>query len=411
MDLLLASIPSPGSNALEIGPLSFRAYGLMIAFGVIAAVAIAGRRFSKSGGGTADDMISTAVWAVPAGLVGARLYHVITDNQLYRSPNGSWTEAFQIWRGGLGIPGGVFLGALVGVLFVKSRGLSIPKGLDAAAPAIPVAQAIGRVGNYFNQELFGRPTDLPWAVEITDPVALGSVPEEYSGQTLFHPTFLYEGLWNLALAGLIVVLTRWGRLKTGRLFAIYMIGYGIGRMIMESLRIDPANTIAGLRVNTWMSGALIVSGLIWLLWKGPFRDTTDGDVAEADLDGDTKSTKAKTAKAEEAEEPAKADKAKADKAKADKNKAKADKNKSETAKTETDKANSAKGDKASKSETAKQDNSKPKNSKSETGKAKKAADADADELDLDELDDSGKAATDAITKPTGKPKSTSRTKS
>lgn len=302
MDLLLAKIPSPGSNALEIGPLSFRAYGLMIAFGVIAAVAIAGRRFTKSGGGNADDMISTAVWAVPAGLVGARIYHVVTDNQLYRSPNGTWTDAFLIWKGGLGIPGGVLLGAIVGVLIVKSRGLSVPKALDAAAPAIPVAQAIGRLGNYFNQELFGRPTDLPWALEITDQNALGSVPDQYAGETLFHPTFLYEGLWNLGVAGFIMALTKWGRIKTGRLFAIYMIGYGVGRMIMESLRIDPANTIAGLRVNTWMSGALILTGLIWLLWKGPFRAEGDRDGIEADLAEEAEEANAKSAKADKSVE-------------------------------------------------------------------------------------------------------------
>jgi len=289
MDLLIASIPSPSSNALELGPLSFRAYGLMIALGVIAAVVISQRRFVRNGGGTADDMTSIAVWAVPAGLIGARLYHVITDNQLYRSPNGTWTDAFLIWKGGLGIPGGVLLGAIVGVGVVKARGLSVPKALDAVAPAIPVAQAIGRLGNWFNQELFGRPTDLPWAVEITDPVALRQVPEEYAGATLFHPTFLYEGLWNLGVAGIIVMLTRTGRFKAGRMFAVYMIGYGIGRMIMESLRIDPANTIAGLRVNTWMSGTLIVVGLIWLLWKGPFRNTEGADAsidADADADAD-----------------------------------------------------------------------------------------------------------------------------
>lgn len=319
---LLASIPSPSSNAIEIGPLAFRAYGLMIAFGVIAAVVISQRRFVASGGGTTDHMTTVAMWGVPAGLIGARLYHVITDNQLYR---GRWVEAFYIWQGGLGIPGGIALGALVGVLVVKRLGLSVPKALDAAAPAIPVAQAIGRLGNWFNQELFGKPTDLPWAVEITNPVALRQVPEQYADETLFHPTFAYEALWNLGVVAVIIALTRWGRLKSGRLFPVYMVGYGVGRLIMEALRIDPANTIGGLRVNTWMSLALIVSGLIWIFWKGALRDAETETAA-----GKNTTDKADTADKNAADEVDVRDKAKS---KASNSKA----SKSKTSKDQADK--------------------------------------------------------------------------
>jgi prolipoprotein diacylglyceryl transferase len=280
---LVAKIPSPSSGAIDIGPLSFRAYGLMIAFGVLAGVWLAQKRF-RDQGGNPDDIISIAMWAVPAGLVGARLYHVITDNQLYFGNGRDPIDIFKIWQGGLGIPGGVFLGTLMGLYMGKRKGVDLRAGLDAAAPAIPLAQAIGRWGNWWNQELFGRPTDAPWAVEITDPFVLADVPEQYAGETLFHPTFLYESLWNFALVGLIIMLTRWGRVRRGRLFAVYMIGYGLGRLWVEALRIDPANTVLGLRVNIWMSIFLIGGGLWWLLSGGPLRkpgDTTGRDAVPA----------------------------------------------------------------------------------------------------------------------------------
>ena len=265
MSHLIASIPSPSFQDLSIGPLSFRMYGLAIALGVLAAVAIARRRYAARGGDP-EDITTVAIVAVPAGLIGARLYHVITDFGDKYSDGRWWPDAFMIWRGGLGIPGGVALGALAAILVARRMRLDWRHLADAAAPAIPVAQAVGRLGNWFNQELYGRPTDLPWALEIDAPVG-------FAPGTTFHPTFLYEGLWNLALAATIVLLGRVVVLRAGRWFAVYVVGYGLGRLWVESLRIDFATEIAGLRVNTWISLVAIVGGLVWLFWRGSPVDT------------------------------------------------------------------------------------------------------------------------------------------
>ena len=266
----LAAIPSPGTNAIEIGPLSLRAYGLMIALGVVAAVWLSRRRWAARGGDP-EDISAIALWAVPAGLVGARIYHVVTDNQLYR---GRWIEALYLWEGGLGIPGGIALGAAVGVWVGHRRGCRAAPLLDAVAPSLPLAQAIGRIGNWFNQELFGRPTDLPWGLEI-DP---SHRPDRFADQATFHPTFLYEGLWNLALCGLLIRLDRTRRLAPGALFPLYVGGYAIGRLWVEALRVDPANEILGLRLNTWVSGVLLLGAalafvLIQRRWR---RSAADG---------------------------------------------------------------------------------------------------------------------------------------
>jgi prolipoprotein diacylglyceryl transferase len=256
---LVASIPSPSSN--RIGPL--RAYGLMIGLGVLAAIELASRRW-KAIGGDPNDMWSIAVWAVPAGLIGARLYHVITDWKTYFSAGSKPIEALYIWNGGLGIPGGIALGVAVGVYVAHRRGMRLSLGLDAVAPALPLAQAIGRLGNYFNQEVFGRPTSLPWGLEI-DPEHR---PTRYIEYSTFHPTFLYEALWNLALMGLLIWLGRKKVLRPGNLFVLYVGGYGLGRLWVESLRSDNASLLLGLRVNTWMSLALIAGSIITLVVRG-----------------------------------------------------------------------------------------------------------------------------------------------
>lgn len=243
---LLGSIPSPGSSSIDLGPLELRAYGLAIGLGVLAAVWIARRRWAGRGGDP-DDVSRVGTWSVVAGLVGARAYHVITD---YHRFQGEWLDVVKVWEGGLGIPGGLLAGVVTGVLLARRWGLPAPQLLDVVAPAIPVAQAIGRLGNWFNQEVFGRPTDLPWGLQI-DP---SHRPDGYERFATFHPTFLYEGLWNLALAGALVLYERRrdGR-RPGRLFALYVLGYGVGRLWIEALRIDEATRIAGVRVNIWVS--------------------------------------------------------------------------------------------------------------------------------------------------------------
>lgn len=257
---LTAAIPSPPSPDLVIGPLNLRFYGLAIATGVLVAVSIARRRFAAVDGDP-EDITTVALVAVPAGLVGARLYHVITDFGDKYSGGRWWPDAFYVWQGGLGIPGGVLLGAVAAIVACRYMRIDWRTVADAAAPAIPVAQAIGRLGNWFNQELYGRPTDLPWGLRIDQP--LGHPPG-----TTFHPTFLYEGLWNLSLAALIVLAGRRVVLRPGRWFAVYVAGYGLGRLWVEALRSDFATELWGLRVNIWTSLVAIVGGLVWLFWKG-----------------------------------------------------------------------------------------------------------------------------------------------
>lgn len=246
MAATLASIPSPSSGELDIGPLSIHAYGLMIALGVIAAVWLLGRRLEASGAGTREDAGAISVWAVVAGVIGARVYHVVTDWQLFENDLG---RIPQIWRGGLGIPGGILFGTLAAMWAFKRRGIAPVVGISAAAPTLPLAQAIGRWGNWWNQELFGKPTDLPWGLELSP----GKVPVGYPVNTTFHPTFLYESLWNFALCGFLLWIDRRYRLRAGRLFLIYLVGYATGRFWVESLRIDPAHTFGGLRLNQWVS--------------------------------------------------------------------------------------------------------------------------------------------------------------
>jgi len=256
---LLASLPSPGDNAIHIGPLQLRAYGLMIAIGVIVAARIFSKRLRYLGAGRADDPAAILVWAVPAGVIGARLYHVATEWERFSD---SPQDILLIWKGGLGVPGGILLGVVVAIVVSRRRGIDGHSLLWAAAPAIPVAQAIGRWGNWWNQELFGRPTTLPWGLEIdADKVASAG----YAPGTLFHPTFLYESLWNLGLAALLVAIGwRFMYRKPARLLALYCIGYGIGRFWIEGLRIDPAKEGGGLRLNQWTAIVLVVGGLAYL---------------------------------------------------------------------------------------------------------------------------------------------------
>jgi prolipoprotein diacylglyceryl transferase len=267
---LLASIPSPSSNGLDIGPLTLNYYGLCIGLGVVAAVLIAQRRWIQRGGHP-DDIPEIAKWAVPAGIIGARIYHVITDWR----PIEDW---YKIWEGGLGIPGGLIAGIGVGYLVARRRVDDIPNILDAAIPAIPVAQAIGRLGNWFNQEIYGGPSDLPWAVEIDERYR----PTEFADQPTFHPAFLYEATWNLLLAGFLIWIDRRGVLKKGMILPLYVAGYGIGRFLVEMVRIDAATEILGIRVNHWMSGIAVAASVVALVVV--YRTAGPSQWAEADRD-------------------------------------------------------------------------------------------------------------------------------
>ncbi|MEV8631506.1 prolipoprotein diacylglyceryl transferase [Streptosporangium sp. NPDC051023] len=255
----LASIPSPSQGVWYLGVIPIRAYALCIVLGVIVAVIIGERRW-RARGGAPGTIVDLAVWAVPFGLVGGRLYHVITDWQLYFGPDAPHTpiEALYIWNGGLGIWGAVALGAL-GVWFgCRNRGISLSAVADTVAPGIAVAQAIGRWGNYFNQELFGSPTNLPWGLEI-DPDKPGTI----AGVSTYHPTFLYESLWDLGLAFFLIWAGRRFSLRHARVFALYVAGYTLGRFWIEGLRVDSAHHILGLRLNQWTSIVLFIGALAY----------------------------------------------------------------------------------------------------------------------------------------------------
>lgn len=253
---LIASIPSPSEGVIHLGPFPLRGYAFMIILGIVAAVVIGERRMRRLGypPGVVADL---AIWGVPFGLVGARLYHVITDNQLYFRPGKDWVRAFYIWDGGLGIWGAIAAGALGAYIGCHRNGVRVSQLADAVAPGLVVAQAIGRWGNWFNQELYGRPSGLPWAVHI-DPAHREA---RYANVATYQPTFLYEFLWDLGVAGLILLAERYGwfgRLSRGRAFWLYVAGYTVGRFWIEYLRIDEAHRFFGLRLNDYTSIGLFV---------------------------------------------------------------------------------------------------------------------------------------------------------
>ncbi|HAP76061.1 MAG TPA: prolipoprotein diacylglyceryl transferase [Acidimicrobiaceae bacterium] len=286
---MFASIPSPSSGDFNLFGLSIHAYGLMIALGVVAGIWLGGRRLEASGAGTRDDFSSIGMWGVGAGILGARLYYIVTDkSQPWKEP-GKWLK---IWEGGLGIPGGLLAGVLVAAWVARRKGVAVPALLTAAAPAIPLAQAIGRWGNWWNQELYGRATDLPWALEIADSKLPGGAPSaEFPSGTTFHPTFLYESLWNLALCVGLILLERRVRLRPGRLLAVYVAGYAVGRFWVEGLRIDPANAGGGWRLNQWTAVIAFVLAVGFLVWDRrraePVTEASTPDEGEAvDSGGD-----------------------------------------------------------------------------------------------------------------------------
>ena len=249
------AIPSPDQGVWYLGPVPLRAYALAIILGIVAAIWIGERRWVARGG-KPGEISDLAIWAVPFGMVGGRLYHVITDWEDYFGPGDSPVEALYVWQGGLGVWGAISLGALGVVLGARRKKIRILPVLDAIAPGILVAQGIGRWGNYFNQELYGSRTGLPWALEIDQFAPSGEV----IGHTYHHPTFLSEFLWCLAAFALVVWADRRFRLGHGQVVALYVMTYTAGRGWIEMLRVDPVqmNDVLGLRLNVWTSIVLFV---------------------------------------------------------------------------------------------------------------------------------------------------------
>lgn len=258
-------IPSPTVSAFELGPLTIRFYALCIMAGIVVGTWLTARRLRARGGTTAQTLDIVA-WAVPFGIVGGRLYHVITDNQLYFGPGKDPWGALRIWEGGLGIWGAVALGLVGAAIGARRAGVPLTAFADAAAPGLLLAQGLGRWGNWFNNELYGGPTDLPWKLQIynmnqTTGHALTSADGTPEVLGYFQPTFLYESLWCLTAASLLMFLDRRYKLGAGAVFSLYIVLYTAGRFAFELMRSDYANTILGLRVNTWVAGLLLLAGL------------------------------------------------------------------------------------------------------------------------------------------------------
>src|SRR5690242_10972870 len=278
---LPAHIPSPSINSFSIGPLVIHFYALAYLVGIAAAIIITRRRW-KAVGGDPDIVGDIALWSVPAGIIGGRIYFDITTPM--DIPH-VWYGVFAVWSGGLGIWGGIALATVVGLWRLRRHGVNTAQFMDAVAPALLVAQGIGRIGNYFNKELFGRPTSLPWGLEIPFQYRVaGGIPTKYLNAATFQPTFLYELIFDFAWAAVLVWLGHHRRIKPPGLFALYVFGYSAYRIFEESLRIDSSVYFLGLRLNTYIASALALIGLFWF-WRSQRRpapvESTDPDPAAA----------------------------------------------------------------------------------------------------------------------------------
>lgn len=281
--MLNASLPSPETGVWNLGPIPLRAYALLIILGIVVAVWLGNKRYIARGGAPGT-ILDIAIWAVPFGIVGGRIYHVLSDWQLYFGPGGSGLAgAIRIWDGGLGIWGAVAFGALGAWIGARRVGVALPPVGDAIAPGIALAQAIGRWGNYFNQELFGAPTDLPWGLEI----ALEKRPSGFEEFATFHPTFLYESLWLVGVALIVIWADRRFTMGHGRAFALYVLLYTVGRLWIEALRIDSANEILGLRLNIWTSIVVGLGALVYIIISARLRPGRE-DLAVAQNSDDPK---------------------------------------------------------------------------------------------------------------------------
>ena len=256
--MFLAFIPSPHTGVVHLGPLQLHMYGLTLLVAILACIWLTGRRWTAMGGDW-ELVTRVAVWGVGFGVLGARLYHDATSWSEVPTPK--WQGMWEVWKGGLGIWGGILFGALAGSVIVRRAGVSVPKFLDAAAPGLLLAQGIGRIGNWWNQELYGKPTHLPWGLEISNP------PSPYENFHTFHPTFLYELIWDLLGVAVLLLIARRFTVRPPGLFALYVAWYCFGRFFEELLRVDPSHHIAGLRLNAWVSAILFVASVFYFLLR------------------------------------------------------------------------------------------------------------------------------------------------
>jgi phosphatidylglycerol---prolipoprotein diacylglyceryl transferase len=267
--MLLLSIPSPHTGVVHAGPLAIRMYGLMLLLGIAACIALTGVRWVRRGGDW-DLVFRVAVWGVGFGIVGARLYHDITSWNEVQAIH-AWWAPFAVWKGGLGVWGGILFGCLAGAVVVRRSGNSVFKFMDAVAPGLLLAQGIGRIGNWWNQELFGKPTSLPWGLKID----AAHRPLAYLANSTFHPTFLYELIYDLAMVGVLLLLDRRFRFKPPALFALYVSLYTFGRFFEELLRVDPSHHFAGLRINAWVSIVVFAAATGFFIWWQFFHETKE----------------------------------------------------------------------------------------------------------------------------------------
>jgi phosphatidylglycerol---prolipoprotein diacylglyceryl transferase len=265
----LAFIPSPGTGTLDLGPLTIHMYGLTLLVAIAACILLTGYRWTRRGGDW-DLVLKVAVWGVAAGIVGARIYHDVTSWDEVSSPK--WKGVFAVWEGGLGVWGGIALGCLVGAIVVRREGARVRDMMDAVAPGLLLAQGIGRWGNWWNQELYGKPTDLPWGLKIDPEHRVAG----YEDHATFHPTFLYEFVYDLIGVGLLLALDRRFRFKPPALFALYVSYYTAGRFCEELLRIDPAHEFAGLRLNAWVSLVVFICSTVFFVWWQFLRGGEEG---------------------------------------------------------------------------------------------------------------------------------------
>ena len=256
------SIPSPEWSYFDLGPFRIHAYAICILIGIFLATAVTSRRLTKRGGepGVVLDII---LWAVPLGIVGARIFHVLTHPNDYFYDGANLWDVFAVWKGGIAIFGALLGGAVGAFIGTRRAGIRFWSFADALAPGLLLAQAMGRLGNWFNHELFGLPTTLPWGLEISPDNA--AYPVGLPAGTLFHPTFLYEIVWNLVGVAVILILERKFRLRWGSAFGVYLIWYGAGRSVFESIRVDPSEIFFGLRTNVWAALFAVVIGLVIIL--------------------------------------------------------------------------------------------------------------------------------------------------